>query len=98
MRSSLVRYQLAVEGGAVAGFGLFLYFLFFLRDGGRREDNGVSGCSCVSFDLAVTSCFHTITNSPPTHSPSTTKSPQKIESGREAASTTPAVCFNVPLM
>lgn len=97
MRSSPVRYQLAVEGGGGGRFW-FIFVFFFLRDGGRREDNGVSGCSCVSFDLAVTSCFHTITNSPPTHPPPPPKAPKKIESGREAASTTPAVCFNVPLM
>lgn len=28
----------------------------------KREDDGISGCRCVSFGLAVTSCFHTITN------------------------------------
>lgn len=78
MRSSPVRYQLAVEGGGRWQVLVYfcIFFLFcFLRDGGRKEDNGVSGCSCVSFDLAVTSRFHTITNSPPTHPPPPPKAP-----------------------
>lgn len=28
----------------------------------REREDGISGCRCVSFGLAVTSCFHTITN------------------------------------
>lgn len=50
---------------------LFCFFCFVFGrgrkggdevSGGEREDDGISGCRCVSFGLAVTSCFHTIIN------------------------------------
>lgn len=62
MRSPLVRYKLAI--GERIQWHISLCFVGSAgQEGGRKkEDGGISGCRCVSFGLAVTSCFHTITN------------------------------------
>lgn len=78
MQSPLVRYQLAIGERIwwlISGF--FVDFEGWERrgEGDVGEDGGISGCRCVSFGLAVTSCFHTITNT--AHSPSTTTKTRK---------------------
>lgn len=46
----------------VAGFFVFSVEGVGTGEDDDDDDDGISGCRCVSFDLAVTSCFHTITN------------------------------------
>lgn len=58
------------EGGEDYYGSVCLFCFLFLEEGGKvgmrylGGDDGISisGCRCVSFGLAVTSCFHTIIN------------------------------------
>lgn len=59
------------EGGEDYYGSVCLFCFLFLEEGGKVGDEvsgggddgiSISGCRCVSFGLAVTSCFHTIIN------------------------------------
>lgn len=76
-----VNCMLAVEMTTM--WQVFLFCWLFCGRGKKREGRnvkffGISGCSCVSFDLAVTTCFHTITAHPLT-STATPKKEKKKE-------------------
>lgn len=64
---------------------------------GKREDDGISGCRCVSFGLAVTLLLsHHHQHRPPTHPPPPAKQEKKTVGGNSSKKRYCIHFFNVP--